>query len=317
MSNSKKSNSSLNNAAKVKNDEHYTKISDIEAELDYYKHHLRDKKIFCNCDNPEESSFFKFFAINFTKLGLKSITTTFYCAENKSYQLTIDKDVVENGKINLNNVTKIDLNGSGDFRSKECEHILKDADIVITNPPFSLFREYIAQLSRLNKKFLLIGNQNAITYKEIFPLIKNNLVWIGNTYPKEFIQSDGSVKKFGNICWYTNLFVEKRLRDIPICKPYIKEDYPRYDNYNAIEVSRVDNIPIDYTEVMGVPITFMNKYNPNQFEILGATESEGKGFSNGIWDKTSNVAQPLIDNKRKYKRIFIKNKSPLVKKESV
>lgn len=212
--------------------------------------------------------------------------------------------------------------GDGDFRSDECIELLKEADIVVTNPPFSLFREYVAQLIEYNKKFIIIGNQNAITYKEIFPLLKDNKLWLGygfkgnvgffiNSHYEDYAKSsqhkEGMIRVSG-VMWYTNLDIEKMHEDLILFRNYTLENYPHYDNYDAIEVSKVADIPCDYNGAMGVPITFMDKFNPEQFEILGATESEGKGFSNGLWIEDSKVAQPLINGERKYKRIFIKRK---------
>lgn len=217
------------------------------------------------------------------------------------------------------------LKGDGDFRSAECVELLKEADIVCTNPPFSLFREYVAQLVKYEKKFLIIGNLNAITYKEIFPLIKDNKMWLGygfsggnaffqvnnssiDEYAKGVYDPTAGLVKFRNCAWYTNLDFKKRHEELPLYKKYSPEEYPKYDNYNAIEVSKTKEIPEDYDGVMGVPISFLDKYCPEQFEILGATESEGKGLSNGLWDSDSKVAQPLVGGKR-YKRIFIRAKN--------
>lgn len=214
------------------------------------------------------------------------------------------------------------LKSDGDFRSKESISLLTQADIVVTNPPFSLFREYIAQLIEYDKKFVIVGHQNALTYKEIFPLIKANKLWLGygfkggaghfiNEHYEDYAtatdRKEGMIRVSG-VVWYTNLDISKRHEDIILYKEYTPEEYPKYDNYEAIEVSKTNEIPKDYKGIMGVPITFMNKYNPEQFEIIGATESEGKGFSNGLWDEKSKVAQPLINQNRVYKRIFIKNK---------
>jgi len=202
------------------------------------------------------------------------------------------------------------LRGNGDFRSAECVEMLKEADVVVTNPPFSLFREYVAQLIEYGKKFLIIGNMNAITYKEIFPLIKDNRIWLGyengakeylasenyaEEYPNKVYMRDGHYyAKMGNTGWFTNIVHKKRHETLDLYKTYTPEEYPRYDNYDAINVDKTADIPMDYPGVMGVPITFMDKYNPEQFEIIGATESEGKGFSNGLWKKESSVSQPLI-----------------------
>lgn len=215
--------------------------------------------------------------------------------------------------------------GAGDFRSHECLDLLDEADVVVTNPPFSLFREYMATLMEHDKRFVVIGNQNAIGYKEIFPLLRNNELWLGYGKVKEFmvpssdhpdrdnvaVGADGkAIAKFGNICWYTNLDITKRHEDLLLYRRYKghETDYPKYDNYDAIEVSKVADIPEDYYGVMGVPITFMDKYNPEQFEIIGCSESEGRGFSNGLWDPASKTAQPIIDEHKVYKRLFIRRK---------
>jgi len=219
------------------------------------------------------------------------------------------------------------LKDSGDFRSAECIEYLKQADIVVTNPPFSLFKEYVAQLMEYGKQFLIIGNQNAITYKEIFPLLKKNHIWLGHhcgdmaftvpaTYePREtrfWVDESGQKwRSLGNICWFTNLDLKKRHEEIILYKRYFgnEEEYPYYDNYDAININKVSDIPNDYFGYMGVPITFMDKYCPDQFEIIGATESEGKGFSEGLWNAESKVAQPLVNGERKFKRIFIRRRN--------
>lgn len=305
-------NKNLHIANKAKQDEFYTQLVDIENELKHYKHHFIDKVIFCNCDDPYESNFFKYFAINFNYLGLKKLIATCYDSspiaytqlnlfgENKSipnnnrhpYKIEINevKDFNNDGATDLADVeyllknkknTLTLLNGNGDFRSSECIELLKQADIVVTNPPFSLFREYVAQLFTFNKKFLIIGNQNAITYKDIFPLISSNKLWLGYNngaqifqVPKSvtknntFMKDDKKFAKFGNICWFTNLEISKRKQDLILYKKFTPEEYPKYDNYDAINVNKVAEIPSDYTGVMGVPITFLNQYNPDQFEIV-------------------------------------------------
>lgn len=214
------------------------------------------------------------------------------------------------------------LDGNGDFRSAECVELLKEADIVVTNPPFSLFREYVAQLFAYDKKFIIIGNQNAITYKEIFRLIKANKLWLGYgfsgnagffinkhyvDYAKSGQHREGMIRVSG-VMWFTNLEIKKRYEDFILYKKYTPELYPKYANYDAIEVSITKNIPCDYYGVMGVPITYLEKHNPDQFEIIGATESEGKGLSNGLWDSKSGIAQPVVNGVKKYKRLFIRRK---------
>ena len=304
-------NSNLHRAGKAKKDEFYTQLSDIEAELKHYRKHFAGKTVLCNCDDPYESNFFKYFAMNFNFLGLKKLIAT--CYENspvageqlslfydapkdktykKAYKIEITevKDANGDGAIDLSdveyliknrkNAIKI-LEGNGDFRSEECIGILKEADIVVTNPPFSLFREYVAQLMEYNKKFIIIGNQNAITYKEIFPLIKNNEMWLGNGFkgnvgffksPYEDYAVSSQHKedmiRISGVMWFTNLDITKRHESLDLWKKYSPEEYPKYDNYDAINVDKTSEIPEDYYGVMGVPITFLDKYNPEQFEII-------------------------------------------------
>lgn len=328
----KSQNKNLHKAKKGKNDEFYTQLTDIERELKHYKNHFKDKVVYCNCDDPWISNFFIYFSYNFEKLGLKKLITT--CYKNQSADLFSQNNseraiyLEYNGDKNGNNVPDPNeigihyLEGDGDFRSKESIELLKQADIVITNPPFSLFREYVAQLIEYDKKFVIVGHQNAITYKEVFPLIKDNKIWLGfgfnggaahfiNKHYEDYAtatdRKEGMIRVSG-VVWMTNLDISKRHEDLILYKEYNSIDYPKYDNYDAIEVSKTNEIPLDYKGVMGVPITFMNKFNPEQFEIVGATESEGKGFSNGLWNENSKVAQPLINKQRVYKRIFIKNK---------
>ena len=346
----------LKNASKAKKDEFYTQLTDIEKELKHYKDQFKDKVVYCNADDPFESDFFKYFAANFNLLGLKKLIATSYAgspivgnqlsvfdiegikAEDRKEPMMIEinevKDFNNDGAINITDVEYLlkhdknsayPLKGSGDFRSTECIEILKTADIVVTNPPFSLFREFVGQLNEHNKKFLIIGNTNAITYKVVFQLTKENKIRTGYTnfnvgmffvVPddwKKYHHIDDNGNKIARVstsCWFTNLEVDKHKEDIILYRIYKgnKNEYPSYDNYDAIEVSKVANIPRDFKGVMGVPITFMDKYNPDQFEIIGATESEGKGFSAGLWDESSKVAQALVNGKRVYKRIFIKNK---------
>lgn len=326
-------NVNLNQAKVSKKDEFYTQLSDIERELRHYRGHFRDKVVYCNCDDPRVSNFFHYFSYNFERLGLKKLITTCYKSQNMDLFSQNDSEqaiyleyfgdrdgnmVPDPSEIGIKR-----LRGDGDFRSNECIKLLKQADIVVTNPPFSLFREYVAQLIEYEKKFVIIGHQNALTYREIFPLIKDNKLWLGygfnggathfiNKHYEDYAAAndhkDGMIRVSG-VVWYTNLDIAKRHEDLILYKTYTPEEYPKYDNYDAIEVSKTNEIPYDYKGVMGVPVTFMNKYNPDQFEILGATESEGKGFSNGLWDKSSQVAQPVIYEQRVYKRIFIRNKN--------
>ena len=309
-------NKALAAANKAKNDEFYTQLSDIENELRHYKEHFKGKTVLCNCDDPYESNFFKYFAINFNHLGLKKLICTCYAGspvmytqlsffgdeeiigkpqtDKKPYKIEITEvnDLNNDGAVDL---TDIDLllksvngkpqllKGDGDFRSEECIELMKQADIVVTNPPFSLFRKYIALLIEHNMQFLIIGSQNNISYKDIYTLFQNNKLWLGHTSPKEFIvpketqdrnntyvRYDGKiVAKFGNICWFTNLDIKKRHEEIVLYKQYSPSDYPKYVNYDAIDVNPVSSIPCDYYDAMGVPITFLDKYNPEQFEIVG------------------------------------------------
>lgn len=306
-------NQNLNIASKAKKDEFYTQLPDIENELRHYKKHFRDKTVFCNCDDPYESNFFKYFAMNFNALGLKKLIATCYAgspvaerqlslfdeeSETKTktsvpHKIVITEvtDLNGDGATNLADVEwliKNDKNvltrleGDGDFRSEECIELLKEADIVVINPPFSLFREYVAQLIKYDKKFLIVGNQNNVTYKEVFPLLMGNVLWLGfnsggqsfevpldferkNTY----FENGRKFAKFGNICWFTNLDHDKRHEKLDLWKNYSPDLYPRYVNYDAINVDKTIDIPCDFDGQMGVPITFLDKYNPDQFEIIG------------------------------------------------
>ena len=258
-------NANLHKAKDAKNDQFYTQLTDVAKELMHYKSHFRDKIVLCNCDGPTWSAFWKYFHLNFAELGLKKLISTHYDREEATYKMEYtggDDNDIEAG-------VKTPLEGNGDFRNQECLDLLDECDIVVTNPPFSLFREYVAVLMEHEKKFLIIGNKNAITYKEFFPLLKDDEVWIGCTNVKEFLQPDGSIKKFGNIGWFTNLDVAKRHEKLILWKNYTSEEYPKYDNFNAINVNKVSEIPCDYDGIMGVPITFLDKYNPEQFEIIG------------------------------------------------
>lgn len=283
----KAKNAALTAASKAKEDEFYTQITDIEKELRHYKEHFKGKIIFCNCDDPETSNFWRYFKLNYGVLGLKKLVSTHYEIDKPSYKLEYSMIEDKNGQYTLT-VLQTKLKQNGDFRSLECIDIMKEADIIVTNPPFSLFREYVAQLIEYNKFFLIIGNQNNITYKEIFPLLMNNKIWLGyNSGDMEFTVPDyykpretrfredetgQKYRSFGNMCWFTNLDIRKRHEEITLYKLYNKEEYPTYDNYNAIEVSRVSDVPVDYNGIMGVPITFLEKFNPEQFEILGITD---------------------------------------------
>ena len=299
-------NSNLSKAKTAKNDEFYTQITDIEKELKHYKEHFKNKVIFCNCDDPKHSNFWKYFHLNFNHFGLKKLIATHYHETEPTYKMEYTGGDDNDCEIGV--VTSLEANG--DFRSHECIELLQEADIVVTNPPFSLFREYIAQLIEHDKKFICIGSQNAITYKEFFPLLKDNKVWLGYTSPKEFKQPDKSIKKFGNISWFTNLDIIKRHETLDLIEKYTPEKYPTYDNYDAINVNKVLDIPVDYDGVMGVPITFMDKYNPKQFEIIGCYEP---CIQLSILEKNANfkpyASRQVIRNgiicQKTYHRLFI------------
>jgi hypothetical protein len=319
-------NKDLHAAKNAKKDEFYTQLTDIEKEIRHYREHFRDKVVYCNCDDPRISNFFHYFSYNFEKLGLKKLITTCYknqerdlfSRNNSERAIYLEYDGDRNGN-NVPDPAEIGikhLNGDGDFRSKETIELLKQADIVVTNPPFSLFRDYVAQLVEFDKKFLIIGNVNAITYKEIFKLIKDNKLWLGisihsgdrefgvpDDYPLTAAghRIDESGKKFirvKGVRWFTNLDYKERHEDLILYKKYSPEEYPKYDNYDAINVDSTKDIPVDYAGAMGVPITFLDKYNPDQFEILGNEYNlnidKGRGYING---------------KRMYSRLFIKNKT--------
>ena len=305
-------NVSLSNAKRAKNDEFYTQLSDIENELKHYKSHFAGKVVYCNCDDARKSNFFRFFQKKFNDYGLKKLVTTSYNEDGHGSVLVYEGDTNGNGKLDEHEVKVSELKGNGDFRSEECLELLKEADIVVTNPPFSLFRDYIATLVQYDKKFLVIGNQNAITYKEIFPLIKENKLWTGNNMVKTFrvpqvtnkncevLPNGEIIAKFGSICWFTNLDIKKRHEEIILYKKYNEEEFPKYDNYDAIEVSKVCEIPKDYDGIIGVPITFLYRYNPSQFEIVG----DACNGSDSIYD----LFKPRLNNKFIYKRILIRKK---------
>lgn len=311
-------NKSLRKASKVKNDEFYTQLTDIEKELRYYKEHFKDKVVFCNCDDPEYSNFWKYFQNNFYFLGLKKLVSTHYNLDGApSYTMEIVR--TDNGnQMGIPDYVKTPLVGNGDFRSDECVEILKEADIVVTNPPFSLFREYVAQLVEYNKKFIIIGNKNSITYKEIFALLKENKIWIGhrNINSDMWLEVpeghkyekivDGKKVKHIMGCWFTNLDIQKRHEEMILYRNYNEQDYPKYDNYDAINVNKTADIPCDYFGYMGVPITFMDKYNPTQFEIFGIMNTGEE--NEGIRYKDTPHGRPVVNGKELYLRILIKRR---------
>lgn len=383
-------NRSLGAARLAKEDEFYTQLTDVEKELRHYRKHFKEKTILCNCDDPFESNFFKYFVLNFNRLGLKKLIATCYAsspimgsqlhyqigkdgqmsfsfgdesAEEENvkhpYKAVVTKvyDKTGDGGVDMLDVAELfisgeneltELTGDGDFRSDECLGLLEEADIVVTNPPFSLFREYIAVLQDYGKSFIVIGNQNAITYKEIFPLLRDNKIWLGDKSgdmafmvpmyyePREtrYWEDETGQKwrSLGNICWFTNLDIKKRHEELILIKRYDPELYLRYVNYDAINVDKVSDIPCDYAGVMGVPITFMDKYNPDQFEILGTSDN---GIVPDEYKTTPGLTQKFVDDyysaggkgsykegnptagiykngiaTMTYKRIFIRNKRP-------
>ena len=313
----KSQNTNLTLAKANKKDEFYTQLSDIERELKHYKKHFKDKVVLCNCDDPRVSNFFHFFSYNFEKLGLKKLIAT--CYKNQDSDLFSQNNseraiyLEYTGDKNGNNVPDAEeigikhLQGDGDFRSKECIELLKQADIVVTNPPFSLFREYVSQLVEYDKKFVIIGHQNAITYKEIFKLIKENKIWLGfgftggaghfiNTQYENYAtatdKKEGMIRVSG-VHWFTNLDINKRHEDLILYKNYTPEEYPKYENFDAINVNITKDIPVDYSGAMGVPITFLDKYNPEQFEIIGLGISNS-GLEVGV--------QPYKPEHKKYRK---------------
>lgn len=298
-------NTNLHSAKKAKNDEFYTQLTDIEKEMRHYKDFFKGKVVYCNCDDARESNFFKYFSLNFEHLGLKKLITTGYKESGKGVVLIYEGDKNGNKIVEDSEIEVRELEGNGDFRSEECIEFLKECDVVVTNPPFSLFREYVAQLMEYGKKFLIIGNKNAITYKDCFTYIKNNELWLGITNPDEYRLPNGEItQSVKGLCrWFTNIPHNHRNTPLDLFRKYNETDYPKYDNYDAIEVSRVENIPMDYEGVMGVPITFLTKYCPTQFEIVELCASHGKEVRN-----IPNEA-PCINGKWCYARILIKKRA--------
>jgi hypothetical protein len=337
---SKPLNSSMQAAKASKQDEFYTQLSDIEKELRHYTKHFKGKTVLCNCDDPQISNFFHFFSYNFEKLGLKKLITTCYrnCdADLFSTNKSESGIYLEyNGHKTGGRVPKPEeigvhkLKGDGDFRSAECMKLLEKADIVVTNPPFSLFRDYAETLVKAKKKFLIIGNQNAISYKEIFDLIQSDELWLGYTHPVAFRVPDHyemrevrswrdengvNWRSLGNACWFTNLDIAKRHEDLVLFKSYTKKAYPKYANFDAIEVSKYADIPGDYSGAMGVPVTFLEHYNPEQFEILGSSRTLSRPMSEVAEKGTYSQGGPrfyLSDSngsyRRMYDRLVVRNK---------
>jgi len=317
-------NKQLTGAKKAKKDEFYTQLADIEAELKHYREHFKDKTVLCNCDDPRMSKFFYYFVLNFHLLGLKKLITTCYknqdpslFSESTSEQavyLVYEGEDIGTPPDPTTAGLVCPLEGDGDFRSKECIAFLEEADIVVTNPPFSLFREYVAQLIKYDKKFIIIGHQNAITYKEVFPLILQNKVWLGygfrgnagffinhvyEDYASASSHKEGMIRVSG-VTWYTNLDIQKRHEELTLYKRYNPKEYPPYDNYDAINVDKTADIPCDYDGVMGVPITYLDKHNPDQFEIIGLMASTAID--------EYNFGYPYINGKKKYARILIRKR---------
>lgn len=337
-------NANMNKAKRMKNDDFYTQLADIEKEIRHYSAHFRDKVVYCNCDDPEASNFFRYFQLKFRTLGLRKLITTCYKNQNPdmfskhdaetSVGIVIAEASKEKENGDLPNIDVFRLKGDGDFRSPECVDLLKQADIVVTNPPFSLFREYVAQLVENDKKYIIIGSKNAITYRQIFPLIRNNKLWLGNTpmgqdmlfdvsqsYAEKLLSEkkegsayrvvDGVVKGRATATWFTNLDHEKRHENLILYRRYTPEDYPYFDNYDAISVNKTSEIPMNFNGVMGVPITFLDKHNPDQFEIVGMDMEIDDGLLphivNPEWE--GKFDRGYVNNKRQYSRILIRNKS--------
>lgn len=311
-------NESLQRAKSAKNDEFYTQLPDIEKELKHYRRHFAGKTVYCNCDDPSRSAFWEYFHVNFTGLGLKRLVSTHYTEGRASYKTEYaggdDKDA------GAGIVTP--LSGDGDFRSAECLAVMDACDIIVTNPPFSLFREFVQALTGCGKQFLILGNMNAVTYKEVFPLVRDGRIWYGASIhggDREFcipascaavsrsLRTDGQGNRYvrvNGVRWFTNLDHACRHERLALSRKYTPAEYPEYDNYRAVNVSRTADIPAGYGGVMGVPVSFLDRHCPEQFTILGATESEGRGFSGGLF-KGGRTTQPLVGGKRVYKRLFI------------
>ncbi len=331
-------NKNLQSAKAAKKDEFYTQRTDIEKELKHYRKHFKGKVVFCNCDDPRMSNFFHYFSYNFEELGLKKLITT--CYKNQDPELfsdnndekaiyleyTGDKDgdkIPSPEEIGIKH-----LEGDGDFRSTECIKLLRQADILVTNPPFSLFRDYVALAMKYNKKFIIMGHQNAISYKEIFKLIKDNKMWLGvdnfgtkwfgvkdhydiTTESRKKIENGKKFFSMGSVVWFTNLDIQKRHENLILYKKFSAKEYPMYDNYKAINVDKYTDIPMDYDGIMGVPITFMDKHNPDQFEIIGSDYEVKEGLLPHIVNKKwkGKVDRGYIKGKRKYARLLIKKKN--------
>ena len=377
-------NRNLNSAKTARKDEFYTKLTDIEKEMRYYRKHFKGKTVLCNCDDPFESNFFKYFVLNFNRLGLKKLIATCYSTSpimgshfhyhvdgsgqisfsfedeavvdndsKRPYKATVTQvyDTTGDGGVDMLDVAKlfmtgdnelVELNGDGDFRSTECIELLDEADIVVTNPPFSLFREYLGTLVEHQKHFIIIGNVNAVKYQEVFPLFMSNELWLGASIHSGdrafFVPDDYPLDAAGcgvdgetgrkyirvkGVRWFTNLDIKQRHEEMILVRRYTPDEYPKYVNYDAIEVAKTSDIPCDYAGAMGVPITFMDKYNPDQFEIVGASQHLIREISDDIRAKArySQIGCFYLDNgdgtyRKMYDRIVIRNKHPEVPREA-
>ena len=301
-------NANLRKAKSAKNDEFYTQLTDVSKELMHYKDHFKDKVVFCNCDDPSWSAFWRYFHLNFAHLGLKKLVSTHYDREQPTFKMVYEGG--DDNDVEVGTITP--LEGNGDFRNAECIELLKEADVIVTNPPFSLAREYIACLVEYQKKFLIVGDMNWITYKEVFPLLKDNQIWLGNCTVKEFIQPDGTIKKFGNKLWFTNLDHKKRHEKLILWKNYTPEEYPTFDELpQIINVNKTADIPCDYNGYIAVPITFLDKYNPEQFEIIEGlnryTILDIFGVNDDVLKRHSHCCN--INGKSTYYRIVIRRKA--------
>ncbi|CCY26553.1 adenine-specific methyltransferase EcoRI family protein [Neglectibacter timonensis] len=377
-------NRNLNSAKTARKDEFYTQLTDIEKEMRYYRKHFKGKTVLCNCDDPFESNFFKYFVLNFNRLGLKKLIATCYSTSpimgshfhyhvdgsgqisfsfedeavidndsKRPYKATVTQvyDTTGDGGVDMLDVAKlfmtgdnelVELNGDGDFRSPECIELLDEADIVVTNPPFSLFREYLGTLVEHQKHFIIIGNVNAVKYQEVFPLFMSNELWLGASIHSGdrafFVPDDYPLDAAGcgvdgetgrkyirvkGVRWFTNLDIKQRHEEMILVRRYTPDEYPKYVNYDAIEVAKTSDIPCDYAGAMGVPITFMDKYNPDQFEIVGASQHLIREISDDIRAKArySQIGCFYLDNgdgtyRKMYDRIVIRNKHPEVPREA-
>ncbi len=317
-------NANLHKAKSAKNDEFYTQLTDVSKELMHYKQHFKGKTVLCNCDDPTWSAFWKYFHLNFEALGLKKLISTHYDKTEPTYKMEYtggDDNDIEVG-------VKTPLEGNGDFRNQECLDLLDEADIVVTNPPFSLFREYVAVLMEHEKKFIIIGNMNCVKYKEVFPFLINETMWVGanekggtragnsllfevpdNCESKNIIIKDGKRYKQVSAWWFTNLDFAKRHEKLVLWKNYTSKEYPKYDNYDAINIDSSNNVPVDYDGVMGVPISFLNGfYCPEQFEIIGQLNVGSYMDKEHGWSGSDGKNMLAIGNKTPYSRILIRKK---------